>query len=135
VNEYTIKLKTTAPIESITKLQRDIGKFFDWFFNGEEYTHKVFASGGTVRGRQHPFDGPELFDDEPLQVRYNDCYLRPSINLKPEDIEKLNESLRADFPYTNAVLAAKRKPEPRIEPGEGDWQLADGDDRVGEDID
>lgn len=76
-------------------------------------------------GRKHPFDGPEMFDDD-----------EPSDNL-PLDARFWN-ALRADFPHLSALFRAKDEERtvvspPRDEPhAEGDWTLDSGD-HVGED--
>lgn len=67
---------------------------------------KHFQEPVAQPGRQHPFDGPEVFDD-------------------PAPRRQIGES----YPRLSELFADKRNaPE-----GEGEWQLPSGDDHVGED--
>lgn len=87
----------------------------------QEEGHRAFSE---PRGqRTHPFDGPEVFDDE-----------------VPERLPITGDfwnALTADFPHLTQFFAHKGRTvasPPRDEPAaEGDWAL-DGGDRVGEDV-
>lgn len=76
---------------------------------------KSYATGGYLP-RQHPFDGPEMFDDEP-------CFLPI-----PQGLQDILEGL----PYLSELIRNRQRPTPPE--GEGDWNLVD-EDKVGDDID
>ena len=77
-----------------------------------------------VEPRQHPFEGPEVFDDEgepkPL----------PGIKLTEPILEQLSRAIAGDFPHLTELFRAKRE-DPKAE---GDWQLPEDDGKVGEDL-
>lgn len=73
--------------------------------------------------RAHPFDGPEVFDDD--------------VNERLPLTADFWNALAADFPHLTQFFSAKGRTlvsPPREEPpAEGDWGLEPGD-RVGEDV-
>lgn len=78
------------------------------------------STGSTSRtARSHPFEGPEVNDDLPIQGEN-------IIGLVDGDLFK---AIGEDFPFLRDVFRAKGAPQP---PAEGDWQLED-DDKAGKD--
>lgn len=70
---------------------------------------KHFQEPVAQPGRQHPFEGPEVFDDK----------------AEPRTIGE-------SYPYIQGLIESKR-PQCSVPEGEGEWQLPQGDDHVGED--
>lgn len=73
------------------------------------------------RGRAHPFDGPEVFDDDMSIATFEQLVHG----------EVPHESITDAYPHLSELLKQRR--ELTQAPGEGDWQLSD-EDRVGEDL-
>ena len=78
-------------------------------------------------GRTHPFEGPEVFDDQ------------ITIETSEDVVKKVFDAIRQDFPYLRELFDAKRE-EHAVRRGadiqqpldEGEWELP-GEDRIGED--
>lgn len=69
------------------------------------------------QGRNHPFDGPLMFDDV------------VTANTPQDVVDTVFRAIGEDFPHLAELFRAKGAPEP---PAEGDWQLNE-EDHVGED--
>lgn len=79
----------------------------------------VYTSGGfnsPGRGRKHPFDGPEVFDDDITADTFTVQEPHP---------------IQGDYPHLTGLLASKRDSLTIVD-GEGDWQLTN-DDSAGDD--
>jgi len=77
---------------------------------------KERSPGAAPEGRQHPFDGPEVFDDTPHG-------------------EVPHESISDSYPRLKELFDAKRAEVRSQRPveGEGEWLLSGDDDNIGKD--
>ena len=119
---FQIDLPADIPVDVVSE---HVGAALKRFLS-DRVRVKVFAAGGTVTGpvqaflpkigRQHPFEGVELFDDDITAATFTVQPARP---------------IDADYPRLTELLAHRRAAT-TIAEGEGDWQL-ENDDHVGED--
>lgn len=88
------------------------------------------------RPRQHPFEGPEVFDDEPRKHRFNEYTPHHTVDYRApvtsitDPLSQVFRAIGDDFPHLAELFRDKRAQQP---PAEGDWQLND-DDKVGDDV-
>lgn len=136
---YTLEITTKRSIPTDV-LVENIGYHLRAHSGGTKIkvTNVVGLELTEPAGRQHPFEGPEVFDDEPApQYDFtkgdnwaSGGYL-PGTPLTEEDKKALLGAIRDDFPYLSQLFDAKRAGVPE---GEGDWQLnANEADKIGED--
>ena len=87
------------------------------------------SPGATPEGRQHPFDGPEMFDDgERSETPSPQGWDTPHGEVPHESISDSYPRLKELFDAKRAEVRGQRYPM-----DEGEWLLNSDDDNIGKD--
>ena len=124
LKKLSLRHKVTAPPKPSVKI---VAKNAYKLREGDGAVHNDYRAPRI--GRSHPFDGPEVFDDDVTEHTTLDI------------MDQVFTAISQDFPHLSELFNTKRQ-EHNIArrsdlsgpPGEGDWTLPEDAGHVGEDL-